>query len=406
MNRISEVKLGKAPKQEALVESTLDSLRRLYNQALEDRKTSWEKEHKGLTLYDQQKAFTKVRKLDPIIWALNVVMVRATVFRRLDLAFKSFFRRVQAGETPGYPRFKGKDRFRTIVFGDQGWKLNDKKLTLTGIPGNPTFRLKGKIHRKGFIKGLRIVRKADRYFAQFIVDCGEAPDLVPSKNIVGIDIGLKSFATLSTGEVIDNPRFLKKSFGQLKKAQRRLSSKQKGSNRRAKAKKELARLHTKVANRRTDFVRQTVASLVKHYEAFAIEDLDIQGMLEKDPKDDPKKRGLHRGIMDAAWGQFGFHLACKAEEAGKLVIRVNPKGTTQRCSQCGTVVRKDLSVRTHDCPACGLIIDRDLNASLNIEKLGLSQTTSDQGWQGSIGSSAESFRKLGVQKPLNPLGTF
>lgn len=174
MNRISEVKLGKAPKQEALVESALDSLRKLYNQALEDRKTSWGKDRERVTLYDQQKAFTQSRKLDLVVQALNVVMVRATVFRRLDLAFKAFFRRVKAGGTPGYPRFKGRDRFGTLIFGDQGWKLEGKNLALTGIPGNPTFRLKGQIYRKGLIKGLRIVRKADRYFAQFIVDCGQA----------------------------------------------------------------------------------------------------------------------------------------------------------------------------------------------------------------------------------------
>jgi putative transposase len=353
----------------------LDHLRVLYNACLEQRIDAWHKQRVSLSRYDQHKELTVLRAEDEAYRALPVVMVRMTVINRLDFAFKDFFRRVRSGETPGFPRFRGENRFNTLIFGKQSWKIDGKWLILN-IGSEPIrLRMKNAIHRQGEIIGLRIIQKGERWWAHFIVDIGDAPKVRPSYNGVGIDVGLKSFVTLSNGEQIAHPRFLRKSTDALRAAQQALSRCKRGSNRRKKAKRTLARAHECVANQRRDFARQTVAILVNKYDGFAVEDLNIQRMIQSSPEGLTQKqtRGLHRGIMDAGWGQFTKSLAYKAEEAGMPCTRVNPRGTTQRCSDCGSLVRKNLRDRVHSCTACGLILDRDVNAARNIYALGVVQ---------------------------------
>ena len=308
--------------------------------------------------------------------SLTATMTRLTVLDRLDKAFKAFFRRLKSGEKPGFPRFKGQYRFDTLAFDKAGWKIEGKKLIIRVGTGNPPIilNMRNTIHREGEIKGLRLVKKANRWWAHFLVNIGEAPAVKSSKSGMGIDVGIRTFATLSDGKQVEHPRFLNKSLGQLKEAQRVVSRKKKGSGNRAKAKAELSRIHGKIKNRRTNFIFQTVATLVTLYDGFAVEDLNIKGMLnsERQPKEMSKKgaRGLRRGIMDSGWSQFILRLGNKAEEAGIPVVQVDPRGTSQLCSNCGSVVRKTLRDRTHECHACGLVMDRDENAARNVLERG------------------------------------
>lgn len=368
MFRICVVKLGRSFKQEEKLLRVLEMCRVLYNAALQERIEAWKKQGISISLYDQHKELTQIRAEDIEYENLPAIMVRETALNRLDKAFKGFFRRVKSGQKPGFPRYKGKDRFNTLVFGPGGWKIEGKKLIIK-IKGDPiVFRMRNTIYRQGEIKGLKIIKSDGRWWAHFIVDIGSAPAVKNSKNGIGIDVGIRTFAVLSDGNKVEHPHFLRESLNKIKLAQKEKDRKKKGSNNRKKAKTRLQSVHAKIKNRRQNFIHQTVASLVKQYDGFAIEDLNVQQMLISEPKD--SKRRLRQGIRDSGWSLFGSCLAAKAEEAGLPLVRVNPKGTTQKCSGCGSLVRKELKDRVHDCPACGLVLDRDENAARNIYDLG------------------------------------
>lgn len=339
----------------------------LYNAALEERRDAYRKQKLVRSFYDQCKGLTQLRAEDSEWCDLDVTMLRMTVLQRVHRAYQGFFRRVKCGKTPGFPRFKGRDRFDTLVFGTSGWKLRGKKLVVRGVG---RFQVTAEPHRTGVAKGLRLVEKGGCWYAHIVYDIGPAPAVQSATNGVGIDVGLKTFATLSNGERVAHPRFVRKSAEELAAAQRVVSRRKKGSARRAKAKRVVARVYERVANRRRNFVRQTAASLSKRYDGFAVEGLKIQEMGESSELTLAQNCGMRRGIMDSAWRMFFDALAAKAEEAGQPFVRVNPKGTTQRCSGCGSVVRKGLRDRVHDCGACGLVLDRDENAARNIHDLG------------------------------------
>jgi len=369
MIRVSEVKLGNSKSADEALSGALELLRQLYNAALEERIESWRTRRKFITGYDQQKSLTIIRQQDDAYAALSCHMTRLTVIRRLDFAFRNFFSRVKRGDKPGFPRFKGRDRFNTLVFekGD-GWRIEGKWLVVNSGSAWIRLRMKNSIHRRGEIRGLRLIKKLDRWWAHFVIDV-DAPALVKqSIRGIGIDVGLKVFATLSNGEQIQHPKFLQTKVQKLAELQRRLESKTRRSNRYRKAKRDLALMHVKISNQRKDFIHQTAAALVRKFDGFAVEDLDVQGLLVKKQEG---RRGLRRGIMDSGWRYFARTLGDKAAEAGLPFVRVNPKGTTQQCSRCGTLVRKRLGDRMHDCDACGLVLDRDINAALNIYDRGL-----------------------------------
>jgi putative transposase len=225
---------------------------------------------------------------------------------------------------------------------------------------------------------------------------------------VGIDVGLRTFATLSDGNVVEHPRFLKQSLEQLKSVQQELSRKKRGSKNRAKAKLTVARVHEKISNRRRDFVHQTVATLVREYDGFALEKLDVRAMTSTDREVDglnkKQSRGLRRGIMDSGWSLFGAHLVSKAEEAGMPVVHVDPRGTSQRCSACGTVVRKTLRNRVHECFACGLVLDRDENAARNIYDLGCRSASGGSAARGCAESAEVLMRTIPISHIQMPGG--
>lgn len=343
--------------QEAVLITWIDRCRVLYNAALEERRTHYKRFGKGVTRYDQQKSLTIIRAEDPSYAEVPAVVLRSAL-DRLDKAYKAFFRRVKAGETPGYPRFKGKDRFDSFALMGSA-KIKNSKVHILKI--GPV-----KFHEYRPLKGkpldVRIKRETNGWFLLIQVDLGESPPKnVDLSNSVGIDLGLKEFAVLSNGEAISNPRFGRGAQEELAKRQRVMARRKRGSRSRARAKVLVAKAHLHIKNQRLDFCRKTAKSLVDRFDVVSHEELQIKNMV----------RGtLARSINDAAWGQFIQCLVSKAEEAGKLVIGVDPRGTTQECSRCGGKVSKGLSQRTHDCPHCGLTLDRDHNAALNIQRRG------------------------------------
>jgi putative transposase len=256
----------------------------------------------------------------------------------------------------GFPRFKTIDNMKSIVYPQSGFKLLDnRKLLVT-----PFGQINIKKHREifGKIKTLTIKRESsDKYFAIF---SAEEPKGIHSPNSgaqVGIDLGLKTFASLSNGTLIKNPRHLLKYEDKLKDQQQDLSRKKKGSKNRRKAKRKLAFIHEKLRNTRKDFLHKLSHNLVHSYSFIAVEDLSSQEMSEKN---------YGKQINDAGWSTFISCLCYKAESAGCRVKLVKAENTTKACSRCGFLSKKHLWDRSHDCPKCSLKMDRDLNAAINI----------------------------------------
>jgi len=342
--------------QETKLESLFNAARFLYNCALEQRIICWKQWSKSINYYDQANTLKEIRSFDKGIAQLNY-SASQDILRRLDKAFQAFFRRIKIGDKPGFPRFKGRDRFNSITFpayGD-GIKLKNGKLYIQNVG---TVRIKLHRNLEGKIKTVAIMRQNGHLYAAFSCDEVETKPLEPCSDEIGIDVGIKSLAVLSNGEIIDNPKHLKRSEEKLKEIQQQHSK-----NRTKNSRKKLSRLHAKVGNQRKDFLHKLSRKLVNRFGAIFVEDLKPKQMVSGNYK------VLNKYINDAAWSMFFNMLSYKAEEAGRKIIKVNPKNTTQRCSACGKIVPKDLSIRAHVC-SCGLNIDRDLNAALNIFMLG------------------------------------
>lgn len=342
--------------------NTLESCRVLYNCALEQRKTAY-KQFKISLNYNTQAKELKTLKKYVSEYKEIYSQVLQNVLLRLDDAFKKFFDRVKSGEKPGYPRFKGRGWYDSFTYPQSGFSLSDnrkgnQKLRLSKI-GKVTVRLHRAI--KGNIKTCMIKRELDKWHVCFA--CETKPEILPKTyKDAGIDVGIEKFAALSDGALIKNPQFLRESEAKLKYEQRKLSRKKKGSNSRKKQKHKLAKLHCKIKNRRNNFLHIESRKLVRSYDVIVFEDLRIKNMV--------KNHYLAKSISDASWAKFIKYVSYKAESAGKKVIFVNPRNTSQICSGCGAIVKKSLSVRVHKCPSCGLEIDRDVNAAINILRAG------------------------------------
>ncbi|MDP7079777.1 MAG: transposase [Candidatus Undinarchaeales archaeon] len=339
--------------QETVLISTLETCRRLYNNALVERRDAWKDELRCVIYREQQDALPGNK--DEYQQQVHSQVLQ-DVLRRLRKAFDAFFRRVRNGETPGYPRFKGKGRYDSLTYPQSGFSLSpdERRLTLSKIGS-----IRIELHRplEGRVKTCTIKRDVDQWYVVFSCEV-EVEARSHGGTAVGVDVGLEKFATLSDGTVIENPRFLRESERKIKKRQRRVSRRNKGSNRRKKAKKELARAHRKVRNQRTDFAHKLSRQLADNYSTITFEKLNILNMVQN--------HHLAKSIVDASWNTLIQYTTYKAEEAGGKVVLVDPKNTSQMCSRCGMLVKKDLSVRVHSCWNCGLAIDRDLNAALNI----------------------------------------
>lgn len=283
--------------------------------------------------------------------------VAQNVSDRVHKAFNNFFRRVkeQSIKQKGFPRFKS--RVNSITYPQSGFKfVSDTRLFVSNIGNIPII-----LHRvpKGKIKTLTIKQNhVGQWFAIF--SCEVDTPLVEhvNDNIIGIDVGIENFATLSNGEVIDNPRFLVKSEERLKRLSRRLSRKVKGSSNRCKAKFRLAKFHLKVANQRRDFMHKTARMLTARFSIIKRENLNISNMV--------RNHCLAKYISDASWNSLFKCLSYKAVMCGGRVETVSARNTSKQCSGCGTFVNMPLAKRKFLCPKCGLSIHRDLNASINI----------------------------------------
>jgi putative transposase len=283
---------------------------------------------------------------------------------RIDLAFKAFFRRVRVGETPGYPRFRGMGRYDSLTFPQVpvgchlDAEINRLRVMNVGL-------VKVVLHRplEGTPKTATISRSSTgKWYACFSCECVEPLPLAPTGKQAGIDVGLKTFATLSTGEEVSNPRFFRQEEHALAKVQRAHSKLAKGTPERANHRHVVARAHERIAWRRSDFTHQHSRRIVDSFDLIAVEDLSVNRMAHN--------HCLAKSIQDAAWSQFAALIAYKAAWAGRQYVAVNPAYTSQDCSSCGHRQPLSLADRTYTCPCCGVVLDRDYNASLNILRLG------------------------------------
>lgn len=348
--------------QRTALQATLDACRWVYNKTLEVRKMAWEERREPVSYYDTKKMLPAWKAEHPFL-KQSYSQCLADVVKRVDLAFQAFFRRVQAGEKEaGYPRFKGKGWYDSFTFPQCGfgWKMDGERIHLYKIG-----MVKIKLHRpiEGKIKTLTIRRdRLGNWYACFSVKL-EAIPAAFSDMVVGIDMGLEKFATLSTGEFIPNPRFFRRDEKALAKAQRKWDKLPKGSRERKKASRVVQHIHARIANRRMNFAHKVSRYLVDTFQLIAFEDLNAKGMMQN--------HCLAKSIGDAAWNQLIQYTTYKAASADRVVVLVDPRYTSQNCSGCGNRVKKGLRERVHRCGACRLELDRDVNAALNILARGL-----------------------------------
>src|SRR5215467_1976036 len=341
-------------------EGELEHSRQIYNAALAERISCYQITGASLGYAEQSRHLTDARTLPEVKSHLRAIQQDA--LERLDEAFEGFFRRIKNGEKPGFPRFKGKDRYHTFSQKYEKVRpgpINGDKLT---VPGVGTCRVRLSRPIEGQCKQLRITRRVDGWYALIVFEAPKPEPLPPTGQTVGVDGGISSFATLSNGEEIENPRHLKSALEDLQRQQRRLSRRQKGSKRRAKQRIKVAKAHLKVSRCRKDFHHKVSTDLVRRFDAITVEDLNIRGMV--------KNRRLARAISDVAWGRFFTMTKSKAEKAGRTFERVDPRYTSQICSKCGHRQKMPLAIRIYECGKCGFVIGRDHNSAITIDRAG------------------------------------
>jgi putative transposase len=360
--RVYRYRLHPTRAQEAILHATLWRLRELYNAALQERRDAYQKGGVSISAYQQMAQLKDVRAEREDIAAIHVHLLQDAI-TRLDRAFRAFFRRVKAGEKPGYPRFRGRDRYDTFTFKDAAKRngvrfvAGGRRLYLHGV-GNVRIRM----HRpmQGTLKQVSITLAGGHWYACMVCDDVPARPLPATGESTGIDVGITTFATLSSGEQVESPRPYRAAQAKLAKLQRVVSRRKKRSARRRKAVRVLGKQHARVARIRQNFHHETAKDLVQRFDSICVEDLNVRGLAGG---------MLAKHVHDAGWAQFTTILAGKAECAGREFIKVDPRGTSQECSGCGAVVKKTLAERVHRC-SCGTVLDRDHNAAINVERRG------------------------------------
>ncbi len=376
MRKSFRYRIYPTPKQEATLDEQLRLCRWLYNAGLEQRIWAWKKRKLSISKYDQMRELSESKLEHPEFKLVNSQVLQG-VLQRLDQAYQRFF------SGAGFPRFKSRDRFKSMTFTQTGYKLGERKLKLANVG---EVRIKLSRPTEGEIKTLTITRDSSgHWYASFSCDLGSSQ--APRRQVeveAGIDLGLEKFLTCSDGSMVPNPRHFRESEAKLTSRHRKLASKpkQKRTRNREKAKLLVAKAYEKVRNQRRDFHFKLANYLIRTYDRIAHEDLNIRGMsasasgtVEAPGSNVAQKAGVNKSILDAGWRQFLEILRFKAESAGVEVIGVDPRNTSQVCSSCGSLTRKGLNERVHACD-CGLRIDRDWNAALNILRLGQSLSAS------------------------------
>ncbi len=380
MRKAFKYRLSPTKKQEQLLFWTLARCRELYNAALAERKEAYRMAGKSISYYDQKRDLVEIKAtLRPEYQDIHSQVVQ-DVLLRLARAFDNFFRRLAKGDEPGYPRFHSRNRYNSFTYPQSGYSLtHDKRVCLSKIGS-----IKIKLHRKieGTTKTCTIKFEAGQWYAVFSCEVEQPEPWSPVESEVGIDLGVTHFAALSDGTFIESPRYSRKAQKKREKWQQALGRKKRGSHRREKARKAVAKAHRQIANQRRDFHHKQAKQLVKQHQTIVFEELEITNLSKRaKPKQDENgtylpngaaaKSGLNTSILDAGWGQFQQIVTHKAACAGRTVLKVNPRYTSQVCSQCGIVRKKELSERWHSCE-CGCELDRDTNAAINI--LGVGRT--------------------------------
>ncbi|KAM3103522.1 RNA-guided endonuclease InsQ/TnpB family protein [Phormidesmis sp. 146-12] len=322
---------------------------------------------KGTGQNDLQKYCAVLAKNFPFANELNS-MARQASAERAWSSINRFFENCKKGipGQKGFPQFQ-KD-CRSVEYKTSGWKLADDKkfITFTDKKNIGRLKLKGTrdlhFYQPDQIKRVRLVKRADGVYVQFCVDVNRSEMLEPSGNTIGLDVGLKEYYTDSEGVRIENPTFLRKGERVLKRSQKRVSRRVKGSNNRRKARQVLGKRHLKISRQRKDHAIKLARCVITSNDVVAYEDLRIKNMA--------KNHCLAKSINDASWYQFRVWIEYFGKVFGRITIAVNPQYTSQECSRCGEVVRKALSTRTHVC-RCGCVLDRDHNAARNILSRGL-----------------------------------
>ena len=353
-------KLKPTPNQERELRRVLGLCCHLYNTALEQRIVAWQRARVSISRFHQEAELKDIREALPEYADIHSHVLQ-DVLARLDKTYQAFFRRVKSGEKAGFPRFQARTRWHSFTYKEfgNGARLDNGFLVLSKI-GRIAVHWSRPV--EGTLKTITISREADGWYVSF--SCADVPVQVlpPTGQEAGIDLGIEAFATLSDGTRIFSPGWYRKAERALKTAQRRVSRRKKGSNRRRKAIALLAKTHQTVRRQRLDFHHKTALAIVRANDAIYHEDLQTANMV--------KNHHLAKSIVDAGWSAFLATLSFKAACAGRSVIAVPPAYTSQKCSGCGVVVLKGLSVRWHACPACGTSLHRDHNAAKNIERFG------------------------------------
>ena len=330
--------------------------RKMYNDGLQELIDHYKATGKHLRRYDHDKLHDAKRHPELPAFVVDEGL------NRLHRSFSNFFRGLKEGRKVGFPRFKAANRWHSFSMSAFC------SLKLHGSRFHAGKKLGGKIRVSlpesplGNQKIARILRKPSGWYLQIVTDY-DKPQLEQSEKAIGLDFGIKNLVADSEGNFVENPQFLKQSLKKLRVAQRRIARRQKGSNRRKKACRMAARVHEKIAAQRLDYYHKVARKYVNEYGTIVIEDLRPSNMV--------RNHTLARSIMDSSWGMLRDLLESKAESAGRQVIAVPPHYTSQKCSKCGEIVQKSLSVRTHICPWCGYTADRDVNAAKNILRAGV-----------------------------------
>jgi putative transposase len=352
-------RLYPTPTQARLLTQVLDVCRHWYNMCVEDRKLAWELEQRSVTKGQQEKTGIRYRAAFPKAQAVFSQTMQV-VCDDVDKAYQAFFRRVKAGETPGYPRFKGYYHFDSFGFKQYGAgiKIDGRRLKIFGV-GRVRVRWDRLI--EGTIKTVRIRRTAGKWYACFSCELPDSVPLEPTGQQVGIDLNVENLLTDSEGARRESPKHYCKAQRDLRLAQRAVQRKQKGSQNRRKAILRVQRLHEHIKNQRQDLLNKVAHDYTLAFDLIALEDLRITNVV--------RNRHLSKSILDQGWGYLRQRLTVKAANAGRTVVLVDPAYTSKTCSCCGQVFQDfDLSTRWVTCDSCGLSLARDHNAALNILK--------------------------------------
>jgi putative transposase len=405
MRRAYKFRLRPTAGQHLRLQACLDDHRELYNAALQERRDAYERvvrhspgyfgadRAKMPVRYGTQSAQLKeIRAANPEMARWSFSSQQATL-RRLDKAFEGFFRRVKTGGTPGYPRFKAVQRFDSVEWPADGdgcrWKPEPGRVYFQGVGD---VRVSAHRQVEGRVKTIQVRREGRKWMLVLSCDDVATRPLEPTGAVVGVDVGIVDFAVTSTGHHIANPRWGRKAANKLEKAQQVLARKKRGSNNRRAAKETVAARHRKVANQRRDFHHKTARALVADHDVIVVEGLKITNMVRRaKPRPDPDipgsflpngaaaKTGLNRSISDAGWGAFVKILRAKAEEAGRTVLDVDPRHTSDRCEACGHTTRRNrVSQAVFRCQACNYSAHADEHAARNILRAGLALLAADQ----------------------------